>query len=169
MADKYPMTPAGHAFMKKALKKLKDIDRPANARAIEVARGHGDLSENADYSAAKEEQGMIEAKIREYEAKLALSEVIDPTRMSGDKVMFGATVTFEDSENGEQQRYAIVGEHEANIKKGKISIGAPLARALIGKSVGDTATVQSPKGRREVEVVNVEWLDVGSPDDDEAT
>jgi transcription elongation factor GreA len=165
MADKFPMTPAGNAWMKKQLKKLKEVDRLANARAIEVARGHGDLSENADYSAAKEEQGMIEAKIREYEAKLALSEVIDPTRMSGDKVMFGATVTIED-EDGESQRYTIVGEHEANIKKGKISIGAPVARALIGKSVGDTVTITTPKGKREVEVVSVEWLEVGGPDDD---
>jgi transcription elongation factor GreA len=165
MADKFPMTPAGNAWMKKQLKKLKEVDRIANARAIEVARGHGDLSENADYSAAKEEQGMIEAKIREYEAKLALSEVIDPTRMSGDKVMFGATVVIED-EDGETQRYTIVGEHEANIKKGKISIGAPVARALIGKSVGDTVTITTPKGKKEVEVVSVEWLDVAGPDED---
>jgi transcription elongation factor GreA len=162
------MTPAGNAWMKKQLKKLKEVDRIANARAIEVARGHGDLSENADYSAAKEEQGMIEAKIREYEAKLALSEVIDPTTMSGDKVMFGATVTIEDGESGDSQRYTIVGEHEANIKKGKISIGAPVARALIGKSVGDTVTISTPKGKREVEVVSVEWLEVAGPDEDEA-
>jgi transcription elongation factor GreA len=166
MPDKFPMTPAGHAFMKKQLKKLKDVDRPANARAIEIARGHGDLSENADYSAAKEEQGMIEAKIRELESKLALSEVIDPARMSGDKVMFGATVTIEDTENGDAQRYTIVGEHEANIKKGKISIGAPVARALIGKTVGDTVSVSTPKGKREVEVVSVEWNEVSGPDDD---
>jgi len=129
MADqKFPMTPAGATWMKARLKRLKDVDRPAVARAIEVARGHGDLSENADYSAAKEEQGMIEAKIREFEAKLALSEVIDPTSLSGDRIRFGATVTIEDSETGDTQRYAIVGEHEANIKKGKISIGAPVAR-----------------------------------------
>jgi transcription elongation factor GreA len=166
MADKFPMTPAGNAWMKKQLTKLKNVDRPANARAIEVARGHGDLSENADYSAAKEEQGMIEAKIREFEAKLALSEVIDPTKMSGDKVMFGATVTIED-EDGETQRYTIVGEHEANIKKGKISIGAPVARALIGKSVGDSVAITTPKGKKEVEVVNVEWIEVGGPDEDE--
>jgi transcription elongation factor GreA len=110
---------------------------------------------------------MIEAKIREFEAKLALAEVIDPARMSGDKVMFGATVTIED-EDGETQRYTIVGEHEANIKKGKISIGAPVARALIGKSVGDSVAITTPKGKKEVEVVNVEWLDVGGPDEDEA-
>jgi transcription elongation factor GreA len=109
---------------------------------------------------------MIEAKIREYEAKLALSEVIDPTRMSGEKVMFGATVTIEDSETGDQQTYTIVGEHEASIKKGKISIGAPVARALIGKSVGDTVTVTTPKGKREVEVVSVDWLEVTGPDDE---
>ena len=102
MADKFPMTPAGNAWMKRQLKKLKDQDRPNNARAIEIARGHGDLKENADYSAAKEEQGMIEARIREYEAKLAMAEVIDPTKLSGDRVRFGATVTIEDTENGER-------------------------------------------------------------------
>src|SRR3954471_10455586 len=136
MSEKYPMTPGGHASMKAQLHKLKNVDRLANSRAIEVARGHGDLSENADYSAAKEEQGMIEAKIRELEAKLALAEVIDPTKLSGDKVRFGATVTFEESESGEVLTYAIVGEHEANIKRGRIAIGAPLARAMIGKDVG---------------------------------
>ena len=140
--------------------KLKNVDRLANSRAIEIARGHGDLSENADYSAAKEEQGLIEAKIRELEAKTALAEVIDPTKLSGSRVKFGATVTIEDTESGETQRYMIVGEHEADIKKGRISIGAPVARALIGKEIGDTVTVQSPKGKREYEVTEVEWLEV---------
>src|SRR6185436_15509402 len=138
MSEKYPMTPGGHATMKAHLHRLKNVDRLANSRAIEVARGHGDLSENADYSAAKEEQGMIEAKIREYEAKLALSEVIDPTKLSGTRVKFGATVTIEDTETGESQTLTIVGEHEADIKRHRISIGAPIARALIGKEVGDT-------------------------------
>ena len=160
MSDKYPMTPAGYATMKAALYKLKNVDRIANSRAIEIARGHGDLSENADYSAAKEEQGLIEAKIREFEAKLAMSEVIDPTKLSGSRVKFGATVTIEDSESGESSTYVIVGEHEADIKRGRISIGAPLARALIGKEVGETVVVQSPKGKREVEVTKVEWIDV---------
>jgi transcription elongation factor GreA len=160
MSDKYPMTPAGHATMKAALYKLKNVDRIANRRAIEIARGHGDLSENADYSAAKEEQGLIEAKIREFEAKLAMSEVIDPTKLSGSRVKFGATVTIEDSESGEKVRYTIVGEHEADIKRGRISIGAPVARAMINKEVGDTVTVQTPKGKREYEVTEVEWLDV---------
>jgi transcription elongation factor GreA len=160
MSDKFPMTPSGYATMKAWLKKLKDVDRPANSRAIEVARGHGDLSENADYSAAKEEQGLIEARIRELEAKIALAEVIDPTKLSGSRVKFGATVTIEDAESGETTTYTIVGEHEADIKKGRISIGAPLARALIGKEVGDTVTLQTPKGKREVEVSDVTWHEV---------
>ena len=160
MADKYPMTPTGYASMRTLLYRLKNHDRPANSRAIEIARGHGDLSENADYSAAKEEQGLIEAKIRELEAKLALSEVIDPTKLSGTRVKFGATVTIEDSETGEKVRYTIVGENEADIKRGRISVGAPVARAMIGKEIGETVTVQSPKGKREYEVTQVEWLEV---------
>ena len=160
MAEKFPMTPAGFASMKAHLYRLKNHDRIRNSRAIEIARGHGDLSENADYSAAKEEQGLIEAKIRELEAKTALAEVIDPTKLSGSRVKFGATVTIEDAESGESSTYVIVGEHEADIKKGRISIGAPLARAMIGKELNDTVTVQSPKGKREYEVVKVEWLEV---------
>src|SRR5256714_8130839 len=113
MADKFPMTPSGFASMRAQLKKLKDVDRPANSRAIEIARGHGDLSENADYSAAKEEQGLIEAKIRELEAKTALAEVIDPTKLSGARVKFGATLTIAGTESAETHRYTIVGEHEA--------------------------------------------------------
>jgi transcription elongation factor GreA len=160
MSDKYPMTPAGYASMKAHLKRLKDVERPANSRAIEIARGHGDLSENADYSAATEEQGLIEAKIRELEAKTALAEVIDPTKLSGSKVRFGATVTIEDTDSGESNTYVIVGEHEADIKRGRISIGAPVARALIGKDVGDTVALPSAKGKREVEVTKVEWVEV---------
>ena len=143
--------------MKARLKRLKEVDRIANARAIEVARSHGDLSENADYDAAKEEQGLIEAKIREFEAKLAMSEVIDPTTLSGDRVMFGATVTIENTDSGEESTYAIVGEHEADIKDGKISITAPVARALIGKYEGDEVSVKTPKGVREFEIVSVQW------------
>lgn len=153
--------------MKAQLKKLKDVDRPANSRAIEVARGHGDLSENADYSAAKEEQGLIEAKIRELEAKTLMAEVIDPTKLSGTRVKFGATVTIEDTDSGDQHTYVIVGEHEADIKKGRISIGAPVARLLIGKDVGDTVTLPGAKGKREVEVTKVEWLEVPPLDETE--
>jgi len=166
MSDKFPMTPAGFAWMRKQLKKLKEVDRPANAKAIEIARGHGDLSENADYSAAKEEQGMIEAKIRDYESKLSLAEVIDPSRLSGDRVQFGATVTIEDSESGETSTYTIVGEHEADIKKRRISLLAPVARQLLGKRVGDDVHIQTPKGKREVAISSVEWHEVGPPDGD---
>ena len=166
MAEKFPMTPAGFASMKAHLYRLKNHDRIRNSRAIEVARGHGDLSENADYSAAKEEQGLIEAKIRELEAKTALAEVIDPTKLSGSRVKFGATVTIQDAESGDSTTYVIVGEHEADIKKGRISIGAPLARAMIGKELNDSVTVQSPKGKREYEVTKIEWLDVAALDED---
>jgi transcription elongation factor GreA len=160
MSEKFPMTPAGYASMKTHLKRLKDVERPRNSRAIEIARGHGDLSENADYSAAKEEQGLIEAKIRELEAKIAMAEVIDPTKLSGPRVKFGATVTIEDTESGDSTTYTIVGEHEADIKKHRISIGAPVARALIGKEVGDTVVLPSSKNKKEVEVTKVEWFDV---------
>jgi transcription elongation factor GreA len=153
------MTPLGNERMKAQLKQLIEVDRPANARAIEVARGHGDLSENADYSAAKEEQAMIEARIQQLNAKIALAEVIDPTTLSGEKVMFGATVTIED-EDGEEKTYTIVGDDEADLKLGRISISSPVARGLIGRSVGDTAVLQTPKGRREVEIVDVKWLAV---------
>jgi transcription elongation factor GreA len=160
MADKYPMTPAGLAWMRKALRKLKEVDRPNNVKAIEIARSHGDLSENADYDAAKEEQGMIDAKLREYEYKISLAEVIDPTTMSGDRVRFGATVTIEDAESGDETTYTIVGEHEADIKLGMISVNAPVARAMIGRSVGEEVQVTTPKGVREFEITNVEWNEV---------
>lgn len=165
MSEKFPMTPSGFASMKAHLKRLKDVERPRNSRAIEVARGHGDLKENAEYHAAKEEQGLIEAKVRELEAKSLMAEVIDPTKLSGSRVSFGATVTIEDSESGEAQTYVIVGEHEAEIRKGRLSIGAPVARSLIGKEVGDTAVLTTPRGKREVEVVKVEWLDVPALED----
>lgn len=157
MEEKYPITPAGRARMRAELKKLKEVDRPANSRAIEVARGHGDLSENADYSAAKEEQGMIEARIRELETKLALAEVIDPAKLSGDRVKFGATVTISDTEDEDEKTYTIVGEYEADMKQNRISITAPVSRALIGKEVGETVRIRTPKGMREVEIVDVEY------------
>lgn len=160
MSEKFPMTPSGHATMRAQLKRLKEVDRPNNSKAIEIARGHGDLSENADYSAAKEEQGLIEARIRELDVKISLAEVIDPTKLSGTRVRFGATVSIEDTESSERHTYAIVGEHEADIKRGRISIGAPVARAMIGKEVGDTFSWQSPKGKREYEIVDVQWLEI---------
>ena len=165
MSEKFPMTPSGFTAMKAHLKRLKDVERPRNSKAIEVARGHGDLKENAEYHAAKEEQGLIEAKVRELEAKSLMAEVIDPTKLSGDRVSFGATVTFEDSETGDKVTYVIVGEHEADIKRGRIAVGAPVARSLIGKEVGDTVTLTTPKGKREVEISKVEWHDVPALED----
>lgn len=153
--------------MRLELRKLKDVDRPAVAKAIEVARGHGDLSENADYDAAKEQQGMIEARIRELNTKLALSEVIDPTSLSGEMVRFGATVTIEDIESGTEKTYTIVGEDEADIKQGRIAVTAPVAHGMIGKSIGDTVMVKTPGGNREFEIAEVQWLPVTL--DDEGT
>ncbi len=157
MAEKYPMTPRGHQQLKDELKHIREIDRPANVLAIEEARGHGDLSENADYSAAKEKQSFLEGRIRDIEVKLAFADVIDTSKLSGDKVVFGATVTVADVETSEQQTYAIVGEHEADIKAGRISITAPVARAMIGREVGDTVKVRTPKGQREIEIVSVKF------------
>jgi len=154
------MTPSGHARLKAELKKLKEVDRIANAKAIEVARGHGDLSENADYDAAKNEQGLIEAKIKSVNTSLALAQVIDPIDLSGDRVMFGATVTIEDEDSGDEKTYTIVGEHEADLKRGRIAITAPIARALISKEIGDTAQVRAPGGMREVVVTAIQWLAV---------
>ncbi len=157
MADKIPMTPRGQLRLKEELKRLKEVERPATIKAIEVARGHGDLSENAEYDAAKEKQSFVEGRIRDIESKLAMADVIDPARLSGDKVVFGATVTVADTETSEETTYRIVGEDEADIKAGLISVTAPVARALIGREVGDTVRVRTPKGQRELEVVNVRF------------
>jgi len=158
MADaKIPMTPRGAQLLKDELKQRKEVERYRIVKAIEEARGHGDLSENADYSAAKEAQGFNEGRIKELETNLALSNVIDPSTLSGSKVVFGATVKLSDSESGEEVVYAIVGEQEADIKSGLISITAPVARALIGREVGDTVQVRTPKGQREYEILEVSF------------
>src|SRR5947208_17044560 len=158
--QKIPMTPRGAQMLKEELKRRKEVDRFAIVKAIEEARGHGDLSENADYSAAKEAQGFNEGRIKELEVMLALSEIIDPSKLTGDKVVFGATVKLNDTESGDKVVYSIVGEQEADIKKGLISIGAPVARALIGREVGDTVTVRTPKGAREYEILEVSFKDL---------
>ena len=156
MADqKVPMTPRGAQLLKDELKRRKEVDRFTIVKAIEEARGHGDLSENADYSAAKEAQSFNEGRIKELEAMVALANVIDPASLSGAKVVFGATVKLSDADSGEQVVYSIVGEQEADIKKGLISISAPVARALIGREVGDTVQVKTPKGSREYEILDV--------------
>jgi transcription elongation factor GreA len=156
---KFPMTVEGARRLKAELHKLKTIDRPAVSRALGEARSHGDLSENADYDAAKERQGFIEGRIAEIEHKLAGAQVIDPSHLeSADgRVVFGATVDLEDAETGERVTYQIVGEDEADLKHGKISVSSPFARALIGKSKGDTAEVDAPGGMREYEVLAVRY------------
>ena len=156
MDQKIPMTPRGFAQLKEELAQLK-AERPRISKMIEEARGHGDLSENADYDAAKEKQGLTEARIRELETKIALANVIDPSKLSGDRVVFGATVTLSDTESGEEVTYTIVGEDEADVKAGRLAVTAPVARALIGKEVGDAARVKTPKGSRELEVVAIKF------------
>lgn len=157
MSEKIPMTVEGKKKLDEELKKLMSEDRPAVVKAIEIARGHGDLSENADYSAAKERQGFIEGRIQEINGKLANAQVIDPSQIDSDKVVFGATVTLEEQESGKSISYQIVGVDEADIKQGKISVTSPIARALIGKSEGDEAIVQAPKGSVHYDIVAVKY------------
>ncbi|MSP62679.1 MAG: transcription elongation factor GreA [Myxococcales bacterium] len=152
------MTPRGLIQLKDELRRRKEVDRYKIVRAIEEARAHGDISENAEFSAAKEAQSFNEGRIKELEVTIALANVIDPARLSGDKVVFGATVELTDGDSGDEVVYMIVGEHEADIKKGRISVTAPVARALIGRSAGDTVTVRTPKGPREYEIREVKFL-----------
>ncbi|MCH2456730.1 transcription elongation factor GreA [Henriciella marina] len=152
-----PMTAEGHAALDAELKHLKSVERPAVIAAIAEAREHGDLSENAEYHAAKEKQSFIEGRVAELEDKLARAEVIDVTKLKGDKVVFGATVTLIDADTEKEVTYRIVGEDEADISKGKVSIQSPIARALIGKTVGDEAEVAAPGGARVYEIENVEF------------
>jgi transcription elongation factor GreA len=162
MPDKIPMTPRGAQRLKDELKRRKEVDRYEIVRAIEEARGHGDLSENADYSAAKEAQSHNEGRIKELEGTLALSEIIDPAKMTGSRVTFGATVTLTEVDSGEEVVYSIVGENEADIKRGLISITAPVARAIVGKEAGESVQVRTPKGMKEYEVVSVTFKEIDS-------
>jgi transcription elongation factor GreA len=155
--DKIPMTRRGHEALDEELKALKTLERPAVIRAIAEAREHGDLSENAEYHAAREKQSFIEGRIKELEGVLALAEVIDPARLSG-AVKFGATVTLEDEESGETKTYQIVGEPEADLEKGRLNVRSPLARALIGKDEGDSVEVATPGGRRGYEILSVRYV-----------
>jgi transcription elongation factor GreA len=156
--SKVPMTVAGAQRLKVELQRLKTIERPAVIMAIADARSHGDLSENADYDAAKERQSFIEGRIAEVESKLANAQVIDPAALDVDgHVVFGATVELADGESGVRVTYQIVGDDEADIKHGKISVGSPIARALIGKAEGDTADVQAPGGVRSYEILSVRY------------
>lgn len=157
MQDKLPMTVHGKTLLEAELKRLMHEERPSVIKAIEEARAQGDISENAEYDAAKERQGMIEGRIAELQAKIASAEVIDPSGIKSDRIVFGATVTVNDLEEDEKQTYQIVGVDEADVKAGKVSILSPLARALIGKSAGDVVAVQSPKGEREYEILKFEF------------
>lgn len=158
MSEKYPMTPGCFDRLKDELLHLKKVERPKISLEIGTARELGDLKENAEYHAAKERQGMIEARIKDLEIKVGLAEVIDPTKLSGDRVVFGATVVLTDLQNDEEVRYQIVGDDEADLKAHKISISSPIARALIGRVQGDEAHVQSPKGVRDYEISKVSFV-----------
>ncbi|MCG5052542.1 MAG: transcription elongation factor GreA [Myxococcales bacterium] len=158
MGDRIPITPRGLSALREELKHLKEVERPKNVLDIEEARAHGDLRENAEYHAAKEKQGFIEARLRDLEGTIALSEVIDPGKLSGSKVVFGATVHLTDPNTEEDVTYTIVGDSESDIKQGKIAISAPLARALIGREEGDAVTLRTAKGNREYEIVKVEFI-----------
>jgi transcription elongation factor GreA len=156
---KHPMTTTGAERLKVELQRLKTVERPAIVRAIGEARLHGDISENAEYDAAKERQGFLEARIRDIESKLAHAHVVNPAEIdAGGRVVFGATVDLEDLASGDEVSYQIVGDDEADIKAGKISVSSPIARALIGKHAGDTAEVEAPAGVRGYEVLAVRYL-----------
>jgi len=160
MADaRMPITKAGLVRLKDDLKRLKYVERPKIVKEIAEARSHGDLSENAEYHAAKEKQSHLEGRIAQVEDWIARAEVIDVSRLQGDRVVFGATVTLADGDSGDEVRYRIVGELEADLKLGRISVTSPIARALIGKSEGDVVQVRSPGGEREYEINLVEFIE----------
>ena len=154
--DKIPMTRRGHVALEAELKTLKSVERPAVIAAIAEARAHGDLSENAEYHAAREKQSFIEGRIKELEALLSLADVIDPEKLSG-PIKFGATVTIADEDTDEEKTYQIVGEAEADIEHGLLNIASPIARALIGKEEGDSVEVRTPGGTRSYEVVEIAY------------
>jgi transcription elongation factor GreA len=157
--NKTPLTVAGAEALRKELHRLKTVERPSVIAAIAEARSHGDLSENAEYDAAKERQGFLEGRIKELESKLANAQIIDPQLLDADgRCVFGATVELEDLDSGDTVTYQIVGEDEADVKAGKISVSSPIARALIGKYAGDIAEVRAPGGVREYEIVDVQYV-----------
>jgi transcription elongation factor GreA len=151
------MTASGFASLEEELKHLRSVERPAVIKAIAEAREHGDLSENAEYHAARERQSFIEGRVAELEDKISRAEVIDPSKLSGDTVKFGATVTVVDEDTDEESTYMLVGEDEADVKQGKIAITSPIARAIVGKAVGDSVEVTTPRGAKQYEVLKVEF------------
>lgn len=155
--QKVPMTLEGHRALDDELKRLKTVERPAIIAAIEEARAHGDLSENAEYHAAKERQGFIETRVAEIEDKLSRAQIIDVAKLNGATVKFGATVKVVDEDTDEEAEYKIVGEDEADVRSGKISISSPIARAMIGKEVGDVVEVAAPGGAKSYEILDLHW------------
>ena len=156
--DKIPMTPTGHAALTEEYRRRTAEDRPAIIAAIAEARAHGDLSENAEYHAAKEQQSLNEGRIQELEALLALAEIVDPKSLSGSTIKFGATVKLVDDDTEEEKKYQIVGDAEADASKGRISISSPIARAMIGKAAGDAIEVAAPGGSRGYEILEVKYV-----------
>lgn len=152
-----PLTKEGYAKLEVELKNLKSVQRPAVIQAIAEARAHGDLSENAEYHAAREQQSFIEGRIQELEAVIGRAQIIDPTSMTGQIVKFGATVTVVDEDTDDEETYQLVGDYEADTEQGRLSISAPVARALIGKAIGDIVKVKTPKGLRSYEILNVKY------------
>lgn len=155
--DKVPMTVEGKRLLDEELRHLMTVERPAVVKAIEVARGHGDLSENADYSAAKERQGFIEGRIQDINGKLARAQVIDPSSIKSEKIVFGATVVLEEGDSGKKVTYQVVGVDEADIKNGKVGITSPIARAMIGKTEGDEVVVHAPKGDIRYDIIKISY------------
>ncbi len=158
MAENVPMTAAGHAALKEKLRLLKTVERPRTILMLAEARSHGDLSENAEYDAARDKQGFLEAQIADVEARLSRAQVIDTSKLSGDRVVFGATVTIEDSATEEKQTWTIVGDDESSLPDRKIGISSPIARALLGKKAGEDVEIRTPKGVKEATVLKVEFL-----------
>ena len=156
MTQKIPMTKEGYDKLKQELDRIIKVERPKNIREIEEARAHGDLSENAEYHAAKERQGHLDAKKRELEHKLAHAQIIDVSKLSNEKVVFGATVTLADTESGDIKKYTLIGQEETDLKKGKISIQSPVGKALIGHKVGDVVTIKTPVKTVEYEIQEIE-------------
>ena len=154
---KFPMTPRGQHTLREELKRLREVERPKNVQDIEEARAHGDLRENAEFAAAKERQAFIEGRSREIESILAQADIIDPGKLSGSKVVFGATVRLTDVDSGDEVTYTIVGDYEADIKDGRIAISAPLARAMIGREAGESVSLKTGKGTREYEISEVRF------------
>jgi transcription elongation factor GreA len=157
--DSVPMTNKGYQFLTEELKRLKSVERPRNVREIEEAREHGDLSENAEFHAAKDRQSLLDLQIRDIEDKIARAQVIDISKLSGEKVVFGATVALADGDTGDKVVYQIVGDHEAEPKNGKISISSPIARALIGKNEGEEVQVRTPTGVRTFDILSVDYIE----------